>query len=276
MITIVEAVRNYFVDEAGDSTLFDGKGRAIIGTPGCSKYFILGYLDVADPAGLHSALATLRAALLADPYFRRVPSMRPEAEKTAIAFHAKDDVPEVRRQVFSLLLEQDVRFFAVVKDKCDCLAYVRQRNGREPGYRYTPNELYDFLVRNLFTDKLHKEAAYQMTFARRGKSDRTVALNLALDVARSRFARRWGITNTAAITVRPSSLLDHGGLQAVDYFLWALQRLYERGEDRYVEYLWPRFRLVRDLDDTRIHPYGEYYTQRKPLNTAALRTAPEI
>lgn len=54
-----------------------------------------------------------------------------------------------------------------------------------------------------------------------------------------------------------------GALQATDYFLWALQRFYEKGEDRYLSYLWPLFRLVRDLDDTRRHPYGEYYTQKK-------------
>jgi hypothetical protein len=33
--------RFYYVDEAGDGTLFDGKGRVLIGSEGCSKYFIL-------------------------------------------------------------------------------------------------------------------------------------------------------------------------------------------------------------------------------------------
>jgi hypothetical protein len=55
------------------------------------------------------------------------------------------------------------------------------------------------------------------------------------------------------------------GLQAVDYFLWALQRLYERAEDRYWQYVWPSVRLVHDVDDTRRKEYGEYYTQRNPL-----------
>ncbi|MBN2548789.1 MAG: hypothetical protein JXB15_06515 [Anaerolineales bacterium] len=59
-------------------------------------------------------------------------------------------------------------------------------------------------------------------------------------------------------------------MQAVDYFLWALQRFYERREDRYVELLWTAFRLVYDLDDTRKTPYGVYYTQKKPLTLAAL------
>jgi len=54
-----------------------------------------------------------------------------------------------------------------------------------------------------------------------------------------------------------------------------LQRLYERREERYVEFLWPAFRLVHDLDDTRQARYGVYYAQKKPLTTAAL-DLPEI
>lgn len=44
----------------------------------------------------------------------------------------------------------------------------------------------------------------------------------------------------------------------------------EAGKERYVEYLWSGFRLVQDIDDTRKAGYGAYYTQRKPLNAAAL------
>jgi len=52
----------------------------------------------------------LRQSLLADPYFKRVPSMQPAARKTALMFHAKDDVPEVRRDVFALLQKHEFRF----------------------------------------------------------------------------------------------------------------------------------------------------------------------
>lgn len=112
-----KSIRYYFVDEAGDGVLFDKKGRSIIGTEGCSRYFILGLLDIADPEALTKALADLRGTLLSDPYFSGVPSMQPKAKKTALAFHAKDDLPEVRREVFSLLMKHDLRFFAVVRDK---------------------------------------------------------------------------------------------------------------------------------------------------------------
>ena len=94
---------HFFVDEAGDPTLFDAKGRILVGQDGCSETFIVGKLGVEDSAALHAALEQLRAALPADPYFKRVPSMQAERGKTARVFHAKDDVPEVRREVFKLL-----------------------------------------------------------------------------------------------------------------------------------------------------------------------------
>lgn len=264
------SIRHYFVDEAGDGTLFNRRGGIIVGNEGCSTFFILGLLDISQPDALGCEMEDLRTNLLADPYFAKVPSMQPQAKKTALAFHAKDDVPEVRRELFHLLLRHDLRFLAVVRDKRRLLDYVRQRNERDAVYRYHPNELYDYLVRRLFKNLLHKDDAYRICFARRGRSDRTAALREALDKARQRFSAQWGIASEAPIDIVPAAPQEAPGLQAADYFLWALQRMYERGEDRYVELLWPAFRLVHDLDDTRETRYGVYYSQKKPLRLAAL------
>ena len=104
-----------------------------------------------------------------------------------------------------------------------------------------------------------------------GKSDRTGALRAALEAARQRFREKWGIATEASVRVWSCPARRCPCLQAADYFLWALQRLYERGEERYVGVLWPRFRLVVDMDDTRSASYGAYYTQKRPLKAAALK-----
>ena len=213
---------------------------------------------------------------LADPYFAQVPSLKPEAKKTTLAFHAKDDVPEVRREIFSLLRAHPLRFFAVVRDKRKVVEYVRQRNERDADYRYSPSELYDSLVRRLFKTLLHKDDAYNITFAKRGNADRTAALRQALEIVRQRFAVQWNIVSNAPIHVIPGAPPESLGLQVADYFLWGLQRLYERREGRYVNYLWNAFRLVPDVDDTRAARYGVFYTQKKPLSTAALPDLPGI
>jgi hypothetical protein len=97
-------VAHYFIDEAGDPVLF-GKRKVIVGTQS-SRYFLLGKLEVGDPVALAQGLDDLRKQLLADPYFNSAPSMKPEEGKTAVAFHAKDDLAEVRDRVFHLLTRQ--------------------------------------------------------------------------------------------------------------------------------------------------------------------------
>lgn len=262
--------RHYFVDEAGDGTLFNAKGKVIVGDEGCSRHFMVGLLVVQEPDRLEHELNTLRKALVADPYFNGVPSMQPARKKTALAFHAKDDIPEVRREVFGLLRSHQVSFFAVIRDKRRVLDYVRQRNDRDPIYRYHPNELYDSSVKRLFKDRLHQHDRYLVTFATRGHSDRTSAFGEALLEARARFEKKWGVEVSSEIDVVASNPRTTAQLQAVDYFLWALQRLYERGEDRYWNYISPKTSLVLDVDDVREAPYGRYYTKKKPLNFAAL------
>ena len=270
------SIRHYFIDEGGDSTLFSRKGKVLIGVEGCSRFFMLGLLEVPDPATLQRTFDDLRARLMSDPYFNGVPSMQAKARKTALAFHAKDDLPEVRRDVFRLLRDTEgLRFFAVVADKLSVLEYVRQRNKREPAYRYHPNEFYDYLTGRLFKERLRQSNRYDIIFSKRGKSGRTDSLHRAIefapDMLRNQSNLSRNVLTDVYLSVSAATPKKHAGLQAVDYFVWALQRLYERGEDRYVEYLWRAFRLVHDIDDTRKRDYGVYYTQKKPLNAAALK-----
>ncbi len=265
------SVRHYFIDEAGDSTLFSAKGRALIGTPGCSRFFMLGLLEAPNPAELQRSFDDLRGELIRDPYFKNVPSMQAKARKTALAFHAKDDVPEVRREVYRLLREMEgLRFFAVVTDKQRVLEYVRHQNERDSSYRYHPNELYGYLIPRLFKERLQQGSRYHIMFSKLGKSNRTVALRQVFEKARQDFAERQNSVSDVSLKVSVARPKQSAGLQAVDYFAWALQRLYERGEDRYVEYLWGAFRLVQDIDDRRKAGYGVHYTQKKPLDAAAL------
>jgi len=263
---------HYFLDEAGDATLFDTRGRSLIGTEGCSRFIMLGLLDVKDPVHLAREMNDLRTLLLADPYFKSVPSMQKEQRKTALMFYAKDDIPEVRREVYSLLMRHDLRFFAVVQDKQQLLEYVRRRNQEDPTFRYHPNQAYEYQVRCLFSGRLHKEEAYNIHFSRRGKSDRTEALREALEMKRQWYIRHFNITDASpALNVSAHYPWEITGLQAVDYFLWALQRLYEKHEGRYLEYIWPQCALINDRDLEGRNGLGVYFARKKPPSLAALK-----
>ncbi len=261
-LNIPKTICNYFVDEAGDGTLFNAKGKVIIGQEGCSHYFMLGILEVSDTEALSNGLTQLRNRLLNDPYFRKVPSMQPDQQKTALAFHAKDDVAEVRREVFGELMKYEgLRFYAVVRDKLSVLTEVRTYKNK----RYHPNQLYDQLITRLFKDRLHKNDEYEITFATRGSSDRTQALKAALEAASRRFEKKWDIHTNATMRIHAVPAATNACVQAADYFLWAIQRCYERREDRYMDYVWSRCRLIWDVDDLRKNKYGVYYNQKTPL-----------
>ena len=255
---------------------FPEKEKSLVGTEGCSRFFILGLLDVSDPVMLNNHFDELRVRLMNDSYFKSVPSMQPDERKTALAFHAKDDLPEIRRDVFGLLRDtQGLRFFAVIADKLSVLEYVRQRNRREPAYRYQSNELYDYLTGRLFKARLRQHNTYNVIFSKRGKSGRTDSLRQAIEFAPDLLQNQSNspkdVLTDVSLNVSAATPKEHAGLQAVDYFIWALQRFYERGENRYLAYLWQAFGLVHDIDDTRKANYGVYYTQNRPLTAAALR-----
>lgn len=257
---------HYFVDEAGDPNLFAKRGKVIIGSDGCTKLFILGKLAVDDPISFSNDLENLRSDLLADPYFKDVPSMQAGKRKTALVFHAKDDVPEVRREVYKLLQNHTFKFYAVVRDKYELLAFVNQKNERNEGYKYNPNELYDTLTRELFKPLRPMADEIKICFAKRGNKERTKAFQEALVKAEHLFEQNFGFSRTAHVSVHCGTPRKETCLQAVDYFLWALQRFYERREERYIEMLWPFIGEIHDLDYMVDRRKGTLFNKNNPLN----------
>lgn len=261
-----EPTTTYYVDEAGDGVLFGRKGRVRINEPEARKFFMLGMVRCKDDTAAADELDRLRKSLLANPLYAGIPSMAPEAGKTARFFHAKDDHNEVRARVFELLTQIDFRFFAVVKEMRSVLEYVRSRNQMDSSYRYHPNELYDLTTRMLFKERLHKESAYRITFARRGRSDRTEALKTELQATRERFLRKHSKDlEEPTLEICPAYPWQNICLQIADYALWALQRCYERGEDRFLRTIWDKVSVIRDVDDPSGKHYGTYYTRKTSL-----------
>ena len=238
-----------------------------------TRFFIVGLLDVPNPEALQYRVDELRAQLMGDAYFKSVPSMQPNARKTALAFHAKDDIPEVRRDVFRLLGETEgLKFFAAVTDKLSVLEYVRHNKDREPNYHYRPNDLYDYLTQHLFKQRLRQPGRCDIILSRRDRFDRSASLRELVEAARiPSKTTQSNVTGDTTVHISLATPKEHAGLQAVDYFVWALQRLYERGEERYLAYLWKAVRLVHDTDDRREAGYGVSYTQSKPLTAECLR-----
>lgn len=266
-----------FVDEAGDPTLFNSKGESLVGTDGCSRFFIVGKLEVEDPPALAQELNDLRLELMADPYFDGVESFRPERGKTAVLLHAKNDLPEVRYLVFRLLRGAGaaLRFHAVVCDKEALMRREIAKRQQDPAHRYNPDSIYDGLMRSLFS-KLHRFADhYDLCVAKRGKRDRNQAIQDAIAHAERDFESKFGFarTNADGWTITISDPTQTVCLQAVDYFLWAVQRFYEirvnqstgeqMREDRFLKMLWPQIGEIHDQDFGPA--WGTHWTAVRPL-----------
>jgi hypothetical protein len=299
------AVQQLFVDEAGTPTLFHESGKVIVDTFGCSRFFIIGKLEVKNPPALASKLIELRQQMLADPMFIGTESFKPERKRTAVAFHAKDDLPEVRFRVFDLLRQfgNQLRFYAVVCDKFKLLESEVAKRASQPGYRFNENSVYDSLLRELF-GKLHPLAdRYEVCVAKRGNNPRNEAIKTALAEAEADFEKKFGFQRNQpdAWTVTVQTSKNNPCLQAADYFLWALQRFYEVKrnantkkpqldsrtglairEDRFLNAVWPQVGEIHDLhfgpshgtffgqiNDIHFGPsHGEIFTEKNRLKLA--------
>ena len=262
--------RIFYVDEAGDLTLFDKKGRIIVGSEGVSKFFMVGLAYIADVEKADRELSALRKRLLVDPYFNGVPSLQPDKNKTAIKFHAKDDLPEIRREVFQLLPTLGVKVIVAIRQKKK-LAELAQEYFKLTGKKINEHFFYDDLVKRLFRNVLHTAEQNTIVFARRGKSAREEALSFAIRRAQENFKKKWNTISEKPTTIFSAYPHEHTGLQVIDYYLWALQRLYEKREHRFFTYLASDYRLIMDLDDTRRNEYGEWYSDKNILGIEKIK-----
>jgi hypothetical protein len=61
-------------------------------------------------------------------------------------------------------------------------------------------------------------------------------------------------------------------LQVVDYTLWAVNRVFEKGDFRYYNFLRERISLVQDIFDISKYP-KTYYTPKYPLSPETMSPA---
>lgn len=279
-MTEVTNIRYYYVDEAGDLNLFNKKGKIIVGEEGTSNVFMLGLLYLPDPLKAKEKLEELRNQLLADPRFKDIPSMQPASKKTALFFHAKNDHRLVRQEVFNLLPQLKATVLVAIRRKLELAQKNKVRDFKlgekklvvcQTPTKLSNNDIYDDLVTRLFQNMLHKADENRIIFARLGKSERREALADAIKKAKKDFNKKWekGYDRPTNIDVKKPS--EEIGLQIIDYYLWALQRLYERNDDSFFRLLADNYSLIIDLDDKRNKQYGEYYKDSNPLTLQKLK-----
>lgn len=259
-----------FLDEAGDTTFY-AKGKIpIVGNEGISCCFILGLVKFKQPLDeLRTKVKELQASIQNDKYYQDVPSVQKKIQKSGFYFHATDDPAEVRKVFFDFIGSLNCSFEAVVGRKIPIL-YEKKHNGNE-------TEFYADMLAHLLKNKFHKEDTLVLTIAQRGKSTRNNVLELARQKAEKRFTEsRDGKEAKTRIAFNIQNQYTEPLLNVADYFCWAVQRVFERGELRYYHYLQEKISMVIDLyDQEKFEGWKNYYGPKNPLTAENKISPPE-
>ncbi len=243
----------FFVDESGDTTFYNKRGQLIVGQSGCSPILMMGFIETTNPRTLRRALMKLQKEVIQDPYFQGVPSLA----KTAIAFHAKDDIPEIRHLVYKLLATLDFRAQIVVARKS---GEIFQTNHHGKPYIF-----YDSLIVQLFQEVLHRHEQNSIIFAKRGSRNRQIPLQNAIQQASNYFEVTSNSKMTSSITIQVQRPQGELCLSIVDYVNWAVYRAFTQGEMRYYDAIADKVDLLVDLYD--FDNYGQHrYSKRNPFH----------
>jgi hypothetical protein len=243
----------FFVDESGDPTFFDRKGNLIIGQEGCSPILILGLVEIKDPAPVREAILRLQNELVNDPYFKDFPSIK----RTKTAFHAKDDLPEIRYAFYKLIASFDFQAQFIVARKIERVF----RNS----FHTKENGFYDHLITSLFDGKLHSHENNLVYFAKRGSRNRQEPIVAAIHKSIQLFEGKWNKTINTHYSVQVQTPAGEPCLSITDYMNWAVYRAFTGGEMRYYRTIEDKVSLLVDLYDTNHYPHN-WYNRKNPFD----------
>jgi len=252
-----------FLDEAGDTTFYGAGKKLILGSEGVSKCFILGMLNVKEPLeAVREKVLALQASIAADPYYKSVPSIKKKIASHGYFLHAKDDIPEVRKQAFELVASIKCSFQAVVARKIPSI-HENKHGGKD-------DALYADLLGHLLKDKVAKYDKLVLNIAARGTSTSNTNLQRGLELARTRYAKKhFAEPDAKDFVFNVQNPTTEPLLNVADYFCWAVQRVFEKGELRYYDFLQDKVSTVLDLYDAANYAgYKNYYGPKNPLTKA--------
>jgi hypothetical protein len=263
-----ETVDHRFLDEAGDTTFYGTGRKLILGQEGVSLSFTIGMLKVAEPlADLRAAVVAQQSAITGDAYVNRIPSVAKKIARGGFHFHAKDDPAEVRAVFFKFIATRQVTFEAVVARKIPDL-FRRKHHERE-------SEFYADLLSHLIKNKLKPSGRLVLTIAHRANSTSNANLQLALEKAESRSLHQLSPADRhRRVVFNVQGHRQEPLLSIADYFCWTVQRVFERGDTRYYDFLGERIRLVVDLYDQAGYTGSRNYYRDQHRLTAQNKLGP--
>jgi hypothetical protein len=253
MKEIEDKKKYFFVDESGDPNFFGKKGVDLIKQNKASKVFIVGYLETENIKSVSKIIYDLKSEIKNDQYLKDIPSVK----KSLIYFHAKDDCPEVRQLVFRSILKMDIKAYIL----------VYRKNGDQFRKKFNCNcsKLYEYMIEKLFENRLHIYKEIDLYFSKMGNITRESNMKNALEKAKETFNLKWKNKESSDIKIfiqEPSQIMP---LQVIDYIIWTINKVYEKNDMRFYNYIKDKIGLIHDIMDTKKYP-NNYYSEKNQLD----------
>ncbi|MGB6221467.1 hypothetical protein [Haloferula sp.] len=246
----------------GDTTFYGRGKELILGREGVSATFGIGIVKFGRPLHeIRSEIVALQQQVECDTLLNTIPSVAKRVQRDGFFFHACKDSDDVRSIFLHYLRELDCEAEFVIARK-NPSRFTRKHNGKD-------DEFYADILSHLIKRRLKRPQRMILNIAERGSSTRARILDQALEKAVGRASKRWESDELKGEVVFNVQTPSREPLLAVpDYLGWAIQRVFERGQTRYYDYLQDRIRLVVDLyDASRYQGSRNYYDRRNPLTT---------
>ncbi len=250
-----------FLDEAGDTAFYGKGGQLILGTEGVSLIFGMTIVRIDRPlAEVRTEIIALQKQVETDPLLNTIPSVVKRVERGGFFFHACKDMPEVRTVFLRYLRELPCEAEVVIARKIPSL-FTLKHHGKD-------DEFYADVLSHLIKNRLKRPQRLVLNIAQRGSSTRAKVLEEALGKATGRAGKRWASDELKGeVVFNIQTPLTEPLLNVADYLGWAIQRVFEKGETRFYDYLREKIRLVVDLYDSENYLGNRNYYdhQRNPL-----------
>ena len=256
------SIAHRFIDEVGDTTFY-GKGREVIlGKEGASLVFGMSIVKFSRPvAEVRSEIIALQKQVEGDPLLNTIPSIVKRMNNGGFFFHACKDSDDVRAIFLRYLRELNCEAEIVIARKIHSL-FLNKHHGKD-------NEFYADVLSHLIKNCLKQPRRIVLNIAERGSSTRGRVLEDALAKATGRAGKHSESADLKAEVVFNVQTPLRDPLSAVpDYLGWAVQRVFEKGQTRYYDYLGEKIRSVIDLyDSERFGENKNHYDQKNPLTS---------
>lgn len=255
-------VTHRFIDEVGDTTFY-GKGKEVIlGQEGVSLIFGMGIVKFLRPlVEVRAEIVALQQQVERDPLLNTIPSVARRIAQGGFFFHASKDSDDVKAVFMRYLHDLSCEVDVVIARKIPSL-FINKHHGKD-------DEFYADVLSHLIKSRLKSPRRLVLNIAARGSSTRTKVLEDARNKALGRAGQRWKVDDLKCELVFNVQTPSREPLLTVpDYFGWSVQRVFEKGQTRYCDYLWNKIKLVIDLYDKQNWDGSmNYYNQRRPLTS---------